>query len=126
MGIEIDPEREITVSCGSTEAMIDVLLAVINPGDEVIVFEPFYENYGPDAIVSGAVPRFVTLREPDWAFDPDELVAAFNDRTRAIIINTPNNPAGKVFTRAELETIAALCRKWDVLAITDEIYEHIV
>jgi len=126
LGIDIDPEREITVSCGSTEAMIDVLLAVINPGDEVIVFEPFYENYGPDAIISGATPRYVQLRRPDWSFDEGELAAAFNDKTKAIIINTPNNPTGKVFSREELETIARLCQKWDVLAITDEIYEHII
>jgi len=92
----------------------------------VIVFEPFYENYGPDAVVSGAVPRYVTLREPDWSFDPDELASAFGPRTRAIIINTPNNPTGKVFSRDELTTIARLCQQWDVLAITDEIYEHIV
>ena len=92
----------------------------------MIVFEPFYENYGPDAILSGATPRYVTLHAPDWTFDPDELAAAFNDRTKAIILNTPNNPTGKVFTRDELETIAALCRKWDVIAITDEIYEHII
>ena len=126
MGIDIDPEREITVSCGSTEAMIDVLLAVINPGDEVIVFEPFYENYGPDAIISGATPRYVQLRQPDWSFDEKELAAAFNNNTKAIIINTPNNPTGKVFSREELQFIAGLCQKWDVLAITDEIYEHII
>jgi aspartate/methionine/tyrosine aminotransferase len=126
LGIDIDPEREITVSCGSTEAMIDVLLAVINPGDEVIVFEPFYENYGPDAIISGATPRYVQLRRPDWSFDEKELAAAFNDKTKAIIINTPNNPTGKVFSREELQVIADLCQKWDVLAITDEIYEHII
>jgi aminotransferase len=126
LGIEIDPEREVTVCCGSTEGMIDVLLAVINPGDEVIVFEPFYENYGPDAIISGATPRFVQLRRPGWTFDEAELAAAFNNNTKAIIINTPNNPTGKVFTREELEVIARLCRKWDVLAITDEIYEHII
>ncbi len=126
LGIDIDPEREITVSCGSTEAMIDVLLAVINPGDEVIVFEPFYENYGPDAIISGATPRYVQLRQSDWSFDEKELAAAFNNNTKAIIINTPNNPTGKVFTREELQTIAKLCQKWDVLAITDEIYEHII
>jgi aminotransferase len=126
LGIDIDPEREITVSCGSTEAMIDVLLAVINPGDEVIVFEPFYENYGPDAIISGATPRYVQLRRPDWSFDEQELAAAFNNKTKAIIINTPNNPTGKVFSRQELQTIADLCQKWDVLAITDEIYEHII
>jgi len=126
LGIEIDPEREITVSCGSTEAMIDVLLAVINPGDEVIVFEPFYENYGPDAIISGATPRYVQLRRPDWSFDEKELAAAFNNNTKAIIINTPNNPTGKVFSREELQVIGNLCQKWDVLAITDEIYEHII
>ncbi|HYR91654.1 MAG TPA: aminotransferase class I/II-fold pyridoxal phosphate-dependent enzyme [Terriglobia bacterium] len=126
MGIDIDPEREITVSCGSTEAMIDVLLAVINPGDEVIVFEPFYENYGPDAIISGATPRYVQLHQPNWSFDEKELAAAFNNNTKAIIINTPNNPTGKVFTRQELQLIAELCQKWDVLAITDEIYEHII
>jgi aminotransferase len=126
VGIDVDPEREITVCCGSTEGMIDVLLAVINPGDEVIVFEPFYENYGPDAIISGATPRYVQLRAPDWSFDEAELAAAFNNRTKAIILNTPNNPTGKVFTRSELETIARLCMKWDVLAITDEIYEHII
>src|SRR5205085_4547572 len=126
MGIDIDPEREITVSCGSTEAMIDVLLAVINPGDQVIVFEPFYENYGPDAIISGAMPRYVQLRRPDWSFNEDELAAAFNNNTKAIIINTPNNPTGKVFNRAEMEFIAKLCQKWDVIAITDEIYEHIL
>ena len=126
LGIDIDPEREITVCCGSTEGMIDVLLAIINPGDEVIVFEPFYENYGPDAIISGATPRYVQLRRPDWSFDEAELAAAFNNKTKAIIINTPNNPTGKVFSRKELEVIAKLCQKWDVLAITDEIYEHIL
>jgi aminotransferase len=126
LGLDFDPEREITVCCGSTEGMLDVLMAVINPGDEVIVFEPFYENYGPDAIISGATPRYVQLRAPDWSFDEAELAAAFNNKTKAIIINTPNNPTGKIFTRSELETIARLCMKWDVLAITDEIYEHII
>ncbi len=125
-GVPVDPEREVTVCCGSTEAMMSAMLAVVDPGDEVIVFEPFYENYGPDAILSGATPRYVTLHEPDWTFDPDELRAAFGARTRAIIINTPNNPTGKVFTADELGVIAALCRQWDVIAITDEIYEHIV
>ena len=125
-GLEVDPERQITVTCGSTEAMIASLLAVINPGDEVVIFEPFYENYGPDTILSGATPRFVTLHAPDWHFDPRELESAFNNRTRAIIINTPNNPTGKVFSREELQFIAGLCQKWNVLAITDEIYEHIV
>src|SRR5215471_4946140 len=126
LGIDIDPETEITVCCGSTEGMIDVLMAVINPGDEVIVFEPFYENYGPDAIISGATPRYVQLRRPDWSFDERELAAAFNNKTKAIIINTPNNPTGKVFSREELQVIADLCQKWDALAITDEIYGHII
>jgi aspartate/methionine/tyrosine aminotransferase len=125
-GREVDPEREITVTCGSTEGMIASLLAVINPGDEVIIFEPFYENYGPDTILSGAIPRFVPLHPPDWHFDPAELKAAFNTHTRAIILNTPNNPTGKVFSPAELQLIARLCMEWDALAITDEIYEHIV
>jgi aspartate/methionine/tyrosine aminotransferase len=126
MGLEVDPEREITVTCGSTEAMIASLLAVVNPGDEVVIFEPFYENYGPDAILSGAIPHFVELHPPDWHFDPEELASAFNSRTRAIIINTPNNPTGKVFRQQELRFIADQCLKWDVLAITDEIYEHIL
>ena len=125
-GLDYDPETEVTVCCGSTECMAATLLALVNPGEEVIVFEPFYENYGPDAILCGAAPRFVRLREPDWAFDPDDLEKAFSNRTKAIVINTPNNPTGKVFSRAELEQIAALCRKWDVIAVTDEIYEHIL
>jgi len=119
----VDPETQLCVTCGSTEAMMSAALALIDPGDEVVVFEPFYENYGPDAILSGATPRYVALHEPDWHFDETELAAAFNDRTRAIIINTPNNPTGKVFTRAELEQIAVLCQRWGVVAITDEIYE---
>ena len=122
----VDADAQVTVCCGATEAMMATMLAMVDPGDEVIVFEPFYENYGPDAIVSGATPRFVRLRAPDWRFDPDELAAAFSNRTRAIIINTPNNPTGKVFSREELGVIARLCQHWDVLAITDEIYEHIV
>ncbi len=125
-GLAVDADRQVTVCCGSTEAMMATMMAVVDPGDEVIVFEPFYENYGPDAVLSGAVPRFVSLREPDWSFDPDELAAAFSDKTRAIIINTPNNPTGKVFTREELQLIADLCEQWDVTAVTDEIYEHIV
>ncbi len=125
-GLRYDPETEVTVCCGATECMIATLLALVNPGEEVVVFEPFYENYGPDAILCGAVPRFVRLREPDWTFDPAELESAFSDRTKAIIINTPNNPTGKVFSRAELDQIAALCRKWEVVAVTDEIYEHMV
>jgi aminotransferase len=124
--LEVDPEREITVTCGSTEAMIASMMAIVNPGDEVVVFEPFYENYGPDAILSGATPRYVPLYPPEWSFDPDELAAAFSENTKAIIINTPNNPTGKVFTREELEQIALLCHKWNAIAITDEIYEHIL
>src|SRR5579863_1289549 len=124
-GIEIDPEREITVTCGATEAMIASLLAIVDPGDEVVVFEPFYENYGPDAVICGATPRFVRLTPPDWTFDPDEMRAAINDRTRAVILNTPNNPTGKVFSRAELETIAASVMESDAYVITDEIYQYI-
>lgn len=125
-GIGCDPNAEITVTCGATEAMIATLKALLDPGDEIIIFEPFYENYGPDGILSGATPRYVTLRPPDWTFSPEELAAAFNDKTKAIIINTPHNPTGKVFSRSELEEIARLCLKWDVYAITDEIYEHIL
>jgi len=129
-GIEIDPEREITVCCGSTEAMMSAMMAIINPGDEIVVFEPFYENYGPDAILSGASPRFVRLRPPagdsEWSFDADELACAFTANTKAIILNTPNNPTGKVFTRAEFETIAELCIRHNAFLITDEIYEHML
>jgi aspartate/methionine/tyrosine aminotransferase len=125
-GVAVDPEREVTVTCGSTEAMIATLLAVLDAGDEVVVLEPFYENYGPDAILSGATPRFVKMRPPSWDFDRDELRRAFSARTRAIIVNTPNNPTGKVFTRDELSFIASLCQEHDALAITDEIYEHIL
>ena len=125
-GLQFDPETEMTVTCGATEAMIATLLALVDPGDEVVIFEPFYENYGPDAILSGATPRYVRLREPDWRLDRDELTAAFSARTRAIILNTPHNPTGKVFSRDEMEWIAALCIEYDALCITDEIYEHIV
>jgi aspartate/methionine/tyrosine aminotransferase len=141
-GMAVDPEREITVTCGATEAMVSTLLATINPGDEVIVLAPYYENYWPDSILAGATPRFVTLREPPltrdlggttgavfgepWGLDLDELGAAFNERTAAIVINSPNNPTGKVFSREELEAIGGLCQRWDALAVTDEIYEHIV
>lgn len=124
-GWTVDPETELCVTCGSTEAMIATMLALVDPGDEVVVFEPFYENYGPDAILSGASPRLVKLRGPDWAFDEAELRAAVSDRTRAIVVNTPHNPTGKVFGRAELELIAELCQRHDVLVVTDEIYEHI-
>ena len=125
-GIKADPEKNVTITCGATEAMMSTMCAIINPGDEVVIFEPFYENYGPDVLLSGATPRFVSLREPDWRFDEKELAKVFNKRTKAIVINTPNNPTGKVFTRAELEFIAGLCRKWNTLAITDEVYEHIL
>jgi len=130
-GIPVDPETQITVCCGSTEAMISTLLAVCNLGDEVVIFEPFYENYGPDAILSGAKPVFVKLRPPsapdgEWTFDERELRAALHRHTKAIILNTPNNPTGKVFTRAELEMIRDLCVEFNVIAITDEIYEHIL
>lgn len=123
--IDADPEGEITVTCGSTEAMMASMLAIINEGDEVVVFEPFYENYGPDAAVSGAVPRFVTLNE-DYSIDEDALASAFNRKTRALILNTPNNPSGKVFTKDELKLIADLCADHDVIAVTDEIYEYIL
>ena len=125
-GLSVDPEREVTVCCGSTEAMMAAMMAIINPGDEVVVFEPFYENYGPDAILSGASPRFVRLRETDWSFDPEELARAFTRSTKAIILNTPNNPTGKVFARAELEMIGELCARHDAFLITDEIYEHML
>jgi aspartate/methionine/tyrosine aminotransferase len=125
-GMDYDPEREITVCCGATEGMIAALLAVTNPGDEIVIFEPYYENYGPDAFLCDAHRKFVRLRPPDWTFDPDELRRAFTPKTKAIILNSPNNPTGKVFSRAELEVIANLCQEFDALAITDEIYEHIL
>jgi len=125
-GIPCDPDLNITVTCGATEAMIATMLAVINPGDEVVIFEPFYENYGPDVILAGASPRYVALRDPDFSIDRRELENAFSPKTKAVVINTPHNPSGKVFSRAELESIAALCRRYDTLAITDEIYEHII
>lgn len=125
-GMDVDPETEITVCCGATEAMVATMMALVDPGDEVIVFEPFYENYGPDSILSGAVPRYVRMHPPSWSFDEKELAAAFNDKTRAIIINTPHNPTGKVFNREELTCIAKLCQKWGVIVLTDEIYEHIL
>lgn len=129
--VAYDPEREITICCGSTEAMMSAMMAIINPGDEIVVFEPFYENYGPDAILSGALPRFVRMRpptaqNPEWSFDRNELAAAFGPNTKAIILNTPNNPTGKVFTRSELEFIRDLCVRWNAYCVTDEIYEHIL
>jgi aminotransferase len=125
-GWKVDPQTEITVTCGATEGMIAVMLALLDPGDEVVVFEPFYENYGPDAILSGALPKYVTLHEPEWAIDPDELRAAFGPRTRAVVLNSPHNPTGKVFSRAELELIAELCAEFDCYVFTDDIYEHII
>ena len=125
-GRRVDPEREVTVTCGATESMMAAMLAAVDPGDEVVIFEPYYENYGPDCILSGATARYVALRAPDWRFDPDELRAAFNSRTRAIVVNTPHNPTGKVYDEGELQLIADLCLEHDAIAITDEIYEHLV
>ncbi|MGA9921633.1 MAG: aminotransferase class I/II-fold pyridoxal phosphate-dependent enzyme [Candidatus Dormiibacterota bacterium] len=124
-GLDVDPDSEVCVTCGSTEAMIACMLALVSPGDEVIVFEPYYENYGPDSLLAGATLRYVSLREPNWSFDEQELVETFNDRTRAIVLNSPNNPTGKVFTRSELAVIARLCQRFNVVALSDEIYEHI-
>ena len=124
--IKSNPDTDITVTCGATEAMMATMKALINPGDEVVIFQPFYENYGPDVILSGATPRFVSLHAPDWHIDEDELEQAFSNKTKAIIINTPNNPTGKVFSMKELQKIASLCTKWDAYAVTDEIYEHIL
>ncbi len=128
LGMDIDPESEITVTCGSTEGMIAAAMATIDPGEEVVIFDPYYENYMPDAIISGARPRFVPLYRNDdgFVFDRDELRAAFNEKTKAIIICNPNNPTGKVFTRDEMEFIAGLCKEFDTLCFTDEIYEHII
>jgi aminotransferase len=126
LGLDVDPETEITVTCGSTEGMISAMMATVDPGDEVIVFEPFYENYAPDAILSDATPRYVSLRAPDWVFDRDELRGAFNEKTKAIIVCNPNNPTGKVFSEDEMEYIAGLCQEFDTLCFTDEIYEHIL
>lgn len=126
LGLDVDPEAEITVTCGSTEGMIAAMMATVDPGEEVVVFEPFYENYAPDAVLSGATPRYVPLRAPDWTFDREELRAAFNERTKAVILCNPNNPTGKVFTREEMEFVASLCREFDALCFTDEIYEHIL
>ncbi len=126
LGLDVDPETELTVTCGSTEGMIVSMMATVDPGEEVVIFEPFYENYAPDAILSDAKPRYVPLRPPDWSFDRDELRSTFNSNTKAIIICNPNNPTGKVFTREEMEFIAGLCREFDALCFTDEIYEHIL
>jgi aspartate/methionine/tyrosine aminotransferase len=125
-GMDVDPDRNVTVCCGSTETMLATLMAVLDPGDEVIIFEPFYENYGPGCIMSQAEPVYVPLEPPDFSFDADRLRKAVSPRTRAIIFNSPNNPSGKVFSLAELQIIADVCLEHDLLAITDEIYEHIV
>lgn len=125
-GIPANPETDITVTCGVSEAIMSTILALTEPGDEVIILEPWYENYVPDCQMAGARPRFVPLREPEYTFDPGELRAAFNEHTRLILINTPHNPTGRVFTQAELSTIASLCQEFDVIAVTDEIYEHIL
>jgi aspartate/methionine/tyrosine aminotransferase len=124
-GWQVDPDTEVCVTCGSTEAMMAACLALLDPGDEVVIFEPWYENYGPDAILSGAVPRHVRLHEPDWSIDEAELRQAFSDQTAAVIVNTPHNPTGKVFSREELGLIAELCQRHDAYVFTDEIYEHI-
>ena len=123
--MDVDPEREITVTCGATEAMASTFLALLDPGDEVIILAPFYENYGPDAILADATPVYVPLEGPEWRLDPDRLRRAFTSRTRAIVVNTPHNPTGRVLTRDEISLIASLCVEHDVLAFTDEIYEHI-
>jgi aminotransferase len=126
MGIPIDPEKNITVTCGSTEAMMAAMMSVANPGDRVIVFSPFYENYGADAILSGAQPLYVPLVPPDFDFDRGRLREAFKQRPKALILCNPSNPSGKVFSREELEYIAGLAEEFDVWVITDEVYEHIV
>ncbi len=125
-GADIDPEREITVTSGATEAIFDAIQALAGPGDEIVVFEPFYDSYLPSALMAGATLRVVTLRPPDWSFDPEELAAAFGSRTRVLLLNTPHNPTGKVFSREELELVADLCLQWDVVAVTDEVYERIL
>ena len=126
MGRAIDPDSEIVVTCGSTEAMMTAMMTVTNPGDKVVIFSPFYENYGADTILSGAEPIYVPLTPPAFNFDPEMLEEAFRQHPKALILCNPSNPCGKVFTRAELETIAALANKYDVYVITDEVYEHIV
>lgn len=126
MGRAIDPDSEIVVTCGSTEAMMTAMMTVTNPGDKVVIFSPFYENYGADTILSGAEPIYVPLTPPDFNFDPEVLEDAFRQHPKVLILCNPSNPCGKVFTRAELETIAALAKKYDVYVITDEVYEHII
>jgi aspartate/methionine/tyrosine aminotransferase len=125
-GMDVDPDREVTVTSGATEAIFDAVQALVAPGDEIVVFEPFYDSYLPSAIMAGASLRVVTLQPPDWSFDPQEAAAAFGPRTRVLLLNTPHNPTGKVFHRDELATLAELCQRWDVVAVTDEVYERIV
>jgi aspartate/methionine/tyrosine aminotransferase len=125
-GLKADPEKEITITCGSSEAIVASLMALVNPGEKVIVFEPFYENYLPGLTLCGGIPEFVRLRDPSWALDPDELKKAFSQKPKAVILNTPANPSGKVFSRGEMETIARFCREYGTYVITDEIYEHIL
>jgi aspartate/methionine/tyrosine aminotransferase len=125
-GAAIDPDQEVTVTSGATEALYDAIQALTEPGDEVVVFEPFYDSYLPSAIMSGATLKTITLQAPDWSFDPAEAAAAFGPRTRVLLLNTPHNPTGKVFTRDELALLADLCQQWDVVAVTDEVYERIV
>ncbi len=125
-GQAVDAESGVTITNGAAEALHTVMDALVNPGDEVILFEPFYEVYAPNVIMAGGVPRFVPLRPPDWAFDPEELARAFTPQTRAVVVNSPHNPTGKVNSLEEMQLIARLCQEWDVAAITDEVYEHIV
>jgi N-succinyldiaminopimelate aminotransferase len=122
----VDPDSEVTVTSGATETLFAAVQGLVDPGDEVVILEPYYDAYVPDVLMAGGVPRLVPMRPPDWTFDPDELAAAFNDRTRLILLNTPHNPTGRVFSQAELGVIAALCRTWDVVAVSDEVYEHLV
>lgn len=125
-GLDMDPTHEITVTCGATEAMLSFMMAIADPGDEVVVFEPYYENYLQIARSTGMIPRFVRMHPPDWSFDPDELAAAFGERTKLVVLNTPNNPTGKIFRADELQQVAELCQKWDTLCLSDEVYEHLV
>ncbi len=125
-GMEVEGDREITITCGATEAMASVMLALVEPGDEVVVLEPFYENYGPDAVLCDARPVFLPLEPPRYRLDPDRLRSVVSAKTRAIVLNTPNNPTGRVFDRDELDAVAQVCREHDVIAVTDEIYEHIL
>lgn len=124
-GLQYDADTEVTVTSGATEALFSTITALVEPGDEVVIFQPFYDAYPPDVVMAGGVPRYVTLRPPDWRFDPDELRRAFSPRTKAVVVNTPHNPTGKVYSRAELQLIADLCHEYDALAISDEVYDHL-